>query len=164
MDLEMLYGGFIYVFLKKKGFYFVFVQFSCEDYAVKFHKLFLFMKNNVKKKKTKNKSQSAFILIQSAFFFSITIFQSEFKYATELQFIYIYIYIYIYIKNLKSFSNSVSLFLSLTQNLQDFQEVNCAIFLISLSLAFLSCLVAAKTLEMINLTVFFFFFANFFKD
>ena len=53
----MLYGGFIFVFSKKKKkFCFVFVYFSCEDYAVKFHKFFLFRKNNVKKK-TKNKSQ-----------------------------------------------------------------------------------------------------------
>ena len=40
---------------KKKKFCFVFVYFSCEDYAVKFHKFFLFRKNNVKKKKNKLK-------------------------------------------------------------------------------------------------------------
>ena len=106
-------------------------------------------------KKRKRKINSFFntkCLFFFLFLFLITIFNShtEFKYA-------------IYIKNLKSFSNSVSLFLSLTQNLQDFQEVNCAIFLISLSFAFLSCLVAAKTLEMINLTVFFFFLLIFLK-
>ena len=38
---------------KKKKFCFVFVYFSCEDYAVKFHNFFLFRKNNVKKKKLK---------------------------------------------------------------------------------------------------------------
>ena len=57
MDLEMLYGGFIFVFSQeKKKFCFVFVYFSCEVFAVKFHKFFLLRKNNLKKK-TKNKSQ-----------------------------------------------------------------------------------------------------------